>query len=111
MWSALSGPHRDLAGRLGDLSWYPPAIAPFVAIPDSRVLPDLESAHAQGLGGTVYFVGACPDRLPERWRLASDSQILQLFPTADIPLEGEDAGIVLGESDTSAMRELASAWR
>ena len=69
-------------------------------------MPDLESAHAQGLGSTVYFVGACPDRLPERWRLAWGSQILQLFPTADIPLEGEDAGNVLGESDTSAMREL-----
>ncbi len=86
--------------------WYPPAIAPFVAIPTADVLPDLESAHCQGLADQAYFVGACPNSLPEGWRFVSRSYILQLFPTADIPEAGEDAGIVLGDADRSAMREL-----
>jgi ribosomal protein S18 acetylase RimI-like enzyme len=106
MWSALSGPHRKLAGRLDNLMWYPPAIAPFVAIPTADVLPDLESAHAQGLADQAYFVGACPNSLPEGWRFVSRSYILQLFPTADVPEAGEDAGIVLGDADRAAMRAL-----
>ena len=65
MWSALSGPHRSLARRLDDLMlWYPPSIAPFVAIPGVDVVPDLESAHRQGLADQAYFMGACPKSLP-----------------------------------------------
>lgn len=86
--------------------WYPPSIAPFGAIPAANVLPDLESAHRHDLGDPLYFVGTCPNTLPDGWRLVSRSQILQLFPTAEIPATGEDAGTVLGESDRSAMREL-----
>jgi GNAT superfamily N-acetyltransferase len=106
MWSALSGPHRHLAVRLDDLMWYPPSIAPFVAIPTADVVPDLESALRHGLADQAYFVGTCPIALPAGWRLASRSYILQLFPTADVPATGEDAGIVLGEPDRAAMREL-----
>jgi ribosomal protein S18 acetylase RimI-like enzyme len=106
VWSALSGPHRNLAGRLDDLMWYPPSIAPFVALAAAEVVPDLESARRHGLGDPAYFVGACPTTLPDGWRFASRSYILQLFPTADIAEVGEDAGIVLGETDRIAMREL-----
>jgi ribosomal protein S18 acetylase RimI-like enzyme len=106
VWSALNGPHRGLSLRHADLVWYPPAIAPFAAIPIAGTLPDLESAHRQGLRDPVYFVGACPDSLPDGWRVISRSHILQLFPTGEIPEAGEDAGTVLGESDRGAMREL-----
>ena len=95
-----------MAGRLDGLMWYPPSIAPFVAIPTADIVPDLESARRHGLGDPAYFVGACPTSLPDGWRFASRSYILQLFPTADIPEAGEDAGIVLGETDRIAMREL-----
>lgn len=106
MWSALSGPHRNLAGRLDGLMWYPPSIAPFAAIPAADVVPDLESAHRRGLADPAYFVGACPASLPDGWRFVSRSYVLQMFPTADVPEVGEDAGIVLGETDRIAMREL-----
>jgi ribosomal protein S18 acetylase RimI-like enzyme len=106
VWSALEGPHRGLAGRFSDVVWYPPSLAPFVAIPAPNVVPDLESAYAQGLGDQAYFVGVVPDVLPENWRLATSSHILQLFPTADIPLHGADAGTILGEADEHAMRAL-----
>jgi hypothetical protein len=106
VWSALSGPHRSLAGQHHDLMWYPPSIAPFVSVPSADVVPDLESAHALGLGPQGYFVGACPDSLPDTWRIAARSYILQLFPAGEIPEEGEDAGTVLGESDGAAMRAL-----
>ena len=106
VWSALNGPHRSLSVRHADLVWYPPAIAPFAAIPTAGTLPDLEAAHAQGLGDQVYFVGACPDSLPDGLRAISRAHILQLFPTLELPDSGEDAGTVLGESDRGAMREL-----
>jgi GNAT superfamily N-acetyltransferase len=85
--------------------WYPPSVAPFVAIPTADIVPDLESAHGNGLADPVYFVGACPPSLPDGWRTASRSQILQMFPT-EVPESNEDAGIVLGETDRTAMREL-----
>jgi GNAT superfamily N-acetyltransferase len=106
MWSALSGPHRSLAARLDELMWYPPSIAPFVAIPTADIMPDLEAAHRQGLANQAYFVGICPNSLPQGWHFVSRSYILQMFPTADIPEVGEDAGVVLGETDRLAMREL-----
>jgi ribosomal protein S18 acetylase RimI-like enzyme len=105
VWSALSGPHRGLSLRHTDLLWYPPSIAPFAAVPAAGIVPELESAHRHGMGDQVYFVGACPDGLPDGWRVASRSYILQLFPTAEVP-EGEEAGAVLGETDRGAMREL-----
>jgi GNAT superfamily N-acetyltransferase len=106
VWSALNGPHRGLSLPHADLLWYPPAIAPFAAIPSAGSLPDLEAAHARGLGDQIYFVGVCPDTLPDGWQVISRSHILQLFPTLEIPESGEDAGTVLGESDRNAMREL-----
>jgi ribosomal protein S18 acetylase RimI-like enzyme len=105
VWSALSGPHRSIAGRLHDLQWYPPSIAPFVAVPAAGAQPDLDAAVRSGLGDQAYFVGQCPSSLPEPWRVVSRSNILQLFPTGEIP-QGEQAGIVLGEIDRRAMREL-----
>lgn len=106
VWSSLAGPHGGLAGRLPDLLWYPPSVAPFVAIPDPRVVPDLESAHRLGLGEQIYFVGACPDVLPAGWRLVAASHILQLFPSAELPDPGEDVGKVLADGDRHAMRAL-----
>jgi GNAT superfamily N-acetyltransferase len=91
--------------QLKDLMWYPPSVAPFVAIPTADIVPDLESAHCHGLATPVYFVGACPPSLPDGWRFVSRSQILQMFPT-EVPEPNEDAGIVLGETDRTAMREL-----
>jgi ribosomal protein S18 acetylase RimI-like enzyme len=106
MWSALNGPHRGLAKQLGALTWYPPSIAPFVAVPAAEVRPDLDSARALGLADQSYFVGVIPRSLPDGWRVASRSNILQLFPTADIIEVGEDVGTVLGERDRAAMRVL-----
>jgi ribosomal protein S18 acetylase RimI-like enzyme len=106
MWSALCGPHRGLAGRLDALAWYPAAIAPFAAVPDADVLPDLDAARAQGLGESAYFVGVCPTALPPGWRVVARSQILQLFPSADPPETLDDTCAVLGERDRPAMRDL-----
>jgi hypothetical protein len=106
VWSALGGPHQGIAGRLEKLRWYPPAIAPFAAIPAADVVPDLDSAVRLGLEHQAYFVGVCPRFLPDGWRFVSRSEILQLFPTGEIPMAGEDAGVVLGEVDRTAMREL-----
>jgi len=86
--------------------WYPSSIAPFVAIPAVEVLPDLDSAHGEGLGDQAYFVGVCPNFLPSGWRVVSRSSILQLFPSGEIADVNEDAGTVLGAADRKAMRQL-----
>ena len=92
--------------------WYPPAVAPFAAVPAPDTRPDFDSALRLGLGSETYFVGVCPDALPSGWRVASRSNILQLFPTFDATGAGEGAGsgkhavTVLGERDRAAMREL-----
>lgn len=106
MWSALNGPHRGLAVRLGDLAWYPSAVAPFAALPAAAVTPDLESAHRRGLETHAYFVGICPTSLPDRWRFVSHSHILQLVPSGGIADVSEDGIAVLGENARTAMREL-----
>jgi ribosomal protein S18 acetylase RimI-like enzyme len=95
-----------LAQRFGDVRWYPPLIAPFVAISDAGMVPDLDSARTRGLGEAAYFVGVCPKSLPDGWRFVSRSQILQLFPTLDVSAAEGEAGTVLGEADRAAMREL-----
>jgi GNAT superfamily N-acetyltransferase len=106
VWSALGGPHRSRAGRLPDLAWYPPSIAPFAAIPDAGILPDLEAARTQGMADSVYFLGACPKFLPPGWRVVSNSNVLQLFPAGESLETDEEAGTVLGEDDRAAMHEL-----
>jgi ribosomal protein S18 acetylase RimI-like enzyme len=110
VWSALtSGPHRTLAGRVGDTAWYPGVIAPFVAIPRPDVVPDLDEAHRRGMGTQAYFVGVLPQEMPPGWRVVSHSDILQLFPTEATWAAAEDTGTVLGESDRTAMRSLMEA--
>ena len=106
VWSALGGPHQTLAGRLPDLAWYPPSIAPFAAIPVAGIVPDLEAARAQGLADSVYFVGVCPKSLPPGWHVVSNSNVLQLLPAGESLRTDEEAGTILGENDRTAMREL-----
>jgi GNAT superfamily N-acetyltransferase len=106
VWSALDGPHRNLAGRLSNLAWYPPSIAPFAAIPAADIVPDLEAARAQGLADSVYLVGVCPKSLPPGWHVVSNSNVLQLLPAGESLRIDEEAGIVLGEDDRAGMREL-----
>ena len=57
------------------MRWYPPAIAPFAAIPAADVVPDLDSAVRMGLEHHAYFVGVCPGSLPDGWRFVSRSEI------------------------------------
>jgi FR47-like protein len=106
VWSALDGPHRNLAGRLSNLAWYPPSIAPFAAIPAADIVPDLEAARAQGLADSVYLVGVCPKSLPPGWHVVSNSNVLQLLPAGESLRTDEEAGIILGEDDRAGMREL-----
>jgi ribosomal protein S18 acetylase RimI-like enzyme len=86
--------------------WYPPAVAPFAAVPAANARPDLDSGLASGMGAQIFFVGTCPTTLPAGWRVVSRSNILQLFPTGEIPEAREDAGSVLGERDRTDMQGL-----
>jgi ribosomal protein S18 acetylase RimI-like enzyme len=110
VWSALtSGPHHVWAGRVGDTAWYPGAVAPFVAVARSDVVPDLDEAHRRGMDKQAYFVGVLPNELPRGWRVVSHSYILQLFPTEATWAAAEETGVVLGQADRPAMHTLMQA--
>ncbi len=110
VWHALDGPHHGLVESLGELSWYPPAIAPFIAVPARGVVPDLDGAGRRGLHAPAYAVGVIPDTLPDGWHYASHSNILQMLPTApQIPAIDERDIAVLGSAHRAKMLGLARA--
>lgn len=102
VWHALIGPHQYVARRVGDVTWYPAAIAPFVSVPDAEGVPDLDAAHTLGFGDSGYFLGVCPARLPKGWRYVARSTVLQLLP----PAAGPEVGATPLE-----MRELTAGCR
>jgi ribosomal protein S18 acetylase RimI-like enzyme len=108
VWHTLSGPHRRFAETGDDTRWYPSTIAPFVAVPASDALPDLNGAAARGLREPAYFVGVLPNSLPGGWRVASRSEILQMFPAPeDLAKPDEDGIRELGLADRPSMLALA----
>ncbi len=110
IWHALNGPHRRLVESLGDLSWYPPSIAPFIAVPTRAAVPDLDGAIASGWRAPAYVVGVIPDVLPPGWHYASRSNILQMLPAApDIPAIDASDIAVLEAADRTKMLALARA--
>jgi GNAT superfamily N-acetyltransferase len=109
VWSALEGPHQDLAVVSGNTRWYPSDVAPFIAVPSSTVIPELDRALARGWSGQAFFVGVCPTTLPAGWRYVSLSQILQLLPPIEADSAAEDLGSVLGAGDHPQMLDLAQA--
>jgi len=110
IWHALCGRHRGLAGSLEALRWYPPAFAPFVAVPAADVVPDLATAARRGLGAPAYFLGVLPESLPAGWRYVSQSQVLQLMPSAETSQDdGGPECVTLTDADLDGMQALAQA--
>jgi ribosomal protein S18 acetylase RimI-like enzyme len=108
VWHALSGLHRHFAEVVDDTRWFPSTIAPFVAVAAAEVLPDLNAAATLGLREPAYFVGVLPNSLPDGWRVASRSEILQMFPApGDLPQPDEDGIRELGLADRPSMLALA----
>jgi ribosomal protein S18 acetylase RimI-like enzyme len=110
IWHSLQGPHHVLAKSLGELSWYPPEVAPFFAVPAADVVPDLHGASEHGWRAPAYVTGIVPDVLPEGWRYSSRSQILQMLPAdLEIPAIDEHDIVELGDGDRPKMLALAQA--
>jgi GNAT superfamily N-acetyltransferase len=108
IWHALHGRHRGLAGSLESVRWYPPAIAPFVAVSAADVVPDLATAAARGLGAPAYFLGVLPESLPGGWRYVARSQVLQLMPpAAPSNDDGSRECVTLTGADLDGMQGLA----
>jgi ribosomal protein S18 acetylase RimI-like enzyme len=107
IWHALNGPQRGLALRFQGLAWYPPAIAPFIAVAACDAVPDLDAALERGFRDPAYVAGVLPNRLPVGWRYSMRSTILQMLPARDIEMTHEEDIRVLGHADRSAMLTLA----
>jgi hypothetical protein len=107
IWHALIGPHRHLAGSLGEARWYPSAIAPFIAVATVDTLPDLNGALAREFRDPAYCAGVLPAVLPDGWHFASRTRMQQMLPADDtLPAADESDIRVLGIADRPRMLAL-----
>lgn len=107
VWSTLVGHHSRFGARSGETSWFPSDIAPFVAVPSSVVVPNLDGALAGGMSESAYFVGVCPSELPRGWRYVAESQIVQMLPPPDFKHVGARSIVDLKVADWDKMHALA----
>jgi GNAT superfamily N-acetyltransferase len=107
VWHALNGPHRALAQFAGAVGWYPPDVAPFIAVRGVDCVPDLEAAAALGFCGPAYFIGVVPDSLPQGWRFESRVAIAQMLPASGEPPPVDETDMrLLGVADRPGMLAL-----
>lgn len=106
VWHSLISNHRCLAKSVGDTWWYPGTYAPFIAIADSEVVPDLDSAVGAGFTPPAYFVGVVPNSLPAGWRIVGRSGIVQMLPDENITPVEEGEHRELNVADQPAMSAL-----
>ena len=110
IWHSLQGAHHRFAMQSGELRWYPPTVAPFVALADANAVADLDAAVHAGLKLPAYFAGVLPTMLPHRWLFSARSQVLQMLPSPDARLSVDDADMrVLQDADRPSMLQLAQA--
>jgi GNAT superfamily N-acetyltransferase len=107
VWATLSEELARFGRSNGDTRWFPQSIAPFVSIPSSYVMPNLEAAFTGGMGAAAYFVGVCPSQLPSGWRCTSQSQVLQMLPPVKLEVDDATLGRELGAEDRQQLYDLA----
>jgi ribosomal protein S18 acetylase RimI-like enzyme len=108
VWHSLLGAQRHFALHAGELRWYPPAIAPFIAVPHAHVVPDLDAAARVQFECPAYFAGVLPTALPGGWVFSSRSEVLQMIPVKVQELSADEEDIrLLQAADRPRMVELA----
>ncbi|MCO1659660.1 GNAT family N-acetyltransferase [Pseudonocardia humida] len=113
LWSALTGPHRELAEVRGAAARYRPEVAPFAAqaggpgTTDPAAWADL-SALA-GPGGVVVLSGAEPAP-GAGWRLVERIPGLQ-FEGSGVDAQPDDEAVALGADDVPEMLDLVARTR
>jgi ribosomal protein S18 acetylase RimI-like enzyme len=105
VWAALNDRHRHLAQGDEVVRWFPADIAPFIAVSSRAALgpaapPDFPEAG--------YILGTHPQRLPDGWRVESESRVVQmLFDDDVIPSVDADGYRELQPTDRAEMYVLA----
>jgi ribosomal protein S18 acetylase RimI-like enzyme len=80
-WAALLGPHARFAERVGTAARYPPAVSPFVALPELPERPEEDSwrdlATLVGPGAVALLVGLTTEP-PPAWSIVLRAEGVQL---------------------------------
>jgi ribosomal protein S18 acetylase RimI-like enzyme len=113
LWSALTGPHRELAEVRGAAARYRPDVGPFAALAGGPGTTDLAAwadlAVLVGPGGEAVVSGdeAAP---PVGWRLVAQIPGLQ-FDGSGVDVRPDDEALALGADDVPEMLDLVARTR
>lgn len=107
VYAALTGPHADFAEVRGNARRYPPALAPFLGLPDEPTDQDWADA-AQLLGpGTTAALMRPEFTVPDTFKLDRHIDLVQFTAPADLPAADPEA-VVLGVDDVPEMLALVA---
>jgi ribosomal protein S18 acetylase RimI-like enzyme len=105
--AALTGPHAALAEVRGNARRYPPAMAPFLALPDDPTAADwADAAELVGSGQTAALMR--PELpVPDSFKTTMLIDLVQFAAPADLAAEDPEA-VVLGPDDVPDMLALVA---
>ena len=90
IWESLISRHRSLALLDGDVTRYPPGIAPFLGVPAEGVEAAASLESLVPRGDTVLLLGLAPAEA-EGWRMQQLALLAQMVCSSRIPeVEGPD---------------------
>lgn len=104
-WAALTGPHADLAERLGNAARYPVDVSPFSALSD-QADPSAWADLAKLVGpGETAVVPGLNLRPPAGWAVIGEVTGVQMVATS-LEVRDEPEAVVLGPDDVPDMLDL-----
>ncbi len=107
VYAALTGPHATFAETRGNARRYPPAVAPFLGLPDVPTDQDwADAATLLGPGATAALMR--PDfPVPDTFKLDRQIDLVQCVAPASLAAEDPEA-VVLGPDDVPEMLALVA---
>ncbi|MEV0800207.1 GNAT family N-acetyltransferase [Kribbella sp. NPDC050281] len=107
VYAALTGPHAGFAEVRGNARRYPPAVAPFLALPDDPTPQDWADAAVLLGPGTTAALMRPEFPIPDGFKLDLHIDLVQFVAPADLPAEDPEA-VLLGPDDVPEMLALVA---
>jgi ribosomal protein S18 acetylase RimI-like enzyme len=106
VWHSLCDAHSSWGQGTAHTKWYPPDVAPFLAVAEPVAAVGGNALAASDLR-SAYIVGVAPDVLPDGWRVEATSPVLQMIHAGE-PVAADDRPFVeLSAAHRPQMFELA----
>ncbi|MET7646782.1 GNAT family N-acetyltransferase [Streptomyces sp. NPDC005426] len=108
--AALRGPHAHFAERRGRILRYPPAVTPWVALPDRPEAADWADVAALAGPGGMVTVTAFREPPPDDWEVVFHAEGVQLVD-AEVEAAPHPEAVRLGPADVPEMLALVARTR